>query len=387
MNLLVVGGTGVLSTAVVQEALKKGINVSIINRGNRMERIPKGATFLKADVHEEQKVRNLVRGKHYDSVIDFICFNKEQLEYSVNLFKDFADQYVYISTTCVYNAEIPGIKTENSPKVLKSWPYSRNKWAGEEFIIDHAQKTGLKYTIVRPCVTYDNTRIPYGIMPPYGWHWTLAARIKANKPVVSIGGGQNKWNLMRVEDFAVGVVGLLGNPLALNQAFNICGDTAYTWNEVLEVVGKYVGKKPIIYEMPKEEYAKAYPEQAERLNGRTLDYVCSNEKIKNLIPNYGDTYSLEEGIFKTLKYYEEHNYEKGIDWEFDSRQDGIIFRDIKKQGGDVSKYNLRFIDYLGNATSKDKLAYRIGFSHNNLFILLIRLKKQLSRHLRHLIPK
>lgn len=378
-SLLVIGGTGVLSTAVVQEALNQSIEVTIINRGNRMERIPKGSILLKADVRDEAKVRGLIGSKHYDSVIDFICYNKQQLEYSVNLFKDVADQYVFISTTCVYNAEIPGIKTEESAKVLKSWSYSVNKWKCEEFLANYSKENGLRYTIVRPCVTYDFTRIPYGIMPSFGYHWMLAERIKAGKPIIIWDGGKTKWNLMRVEDFAVGVVGLLGKPETIGNAYNVCGDEAYSWNQVLKVVADYVGKEAVTYNMKSEDFRKAFPEMSEEISGRALDYVCSNEKLKKVVPNYGNTYNLEQGVRKTLDYYCNHSYEKGMDYSFDGRIDGIIYRDIKKNKCTFKNSRLEFVDYLGNATLHDRINYRLSFIHNRylskLYHLILLLKK------------
>ena len=379
MKLLVIGGTGVLSTAVVQEALNQKIEVSIINRGNRMERIPNGAILLKADVHDEQKVKELIADKHFDSVIDFICYNKGQLLYSVNLFKDIADQYIFISTTCVYNAEIPGIKDENFPKVLKSWSYSVNKWACEEFLDKYSKKNNLKYTIVRPCVTYDFTRIPYGMMPDFGYHWMLAERIKAGKPIITWDGGNTRWNMMRVEDFAVGVVGLLGKAETIGEAYNVCGDEAYSWNMVLQVVSKYVGKEVITYDMTSKELRLVFPEMSEEMSGRSLDYMCSNSKIKRIEPDYGNTYNLEDGVNLTLDYYCKHNYELGIDYSFDGKMDRIIYRDIKKNGGDTSRYKLEFVDYLDNATKKDRLRYKLSFNKNVLilhfFHFLSRIKK------------
>ena len=50
--------------------------------------------------------------------------------------------------------------------------------------------------------------------------------------------------MMRVEDFAVGVVGLIGNPMAYNEAFNICGDETPSFNEVLECLSELIGASP-----------------------------------------------------------------------------------------------------------------------------------------------
>ena len=76
MKLLVIGGTGVLSTAVVAEALRKGVEVTMINRGHRMDRIPEGVRFIKADCRDIQTIETALNGSSFDAVIDFICYDK-----------------------------------------------------------------------------------------------------------------------------------------------------------------------------------------------------------------------------------------------------------------------------------------------------------------------
>ena len=88
MKLLVVGGTGVLSTAVVQEALNKGLEVSVINRGNRKHLIPEGVELIQADVRNTEFIQSVLAGKRFDAVIDFICYNQEQIAHSLDLFKE-----------------------------------------------------------------------------------------------------------------------------------------------------------------------------------------------------------------------------------------------------------------------------------------------------------
>ena len=57
MNILVVGGTGVISYAVVQEAVKKRIHVTCINRGKSKKQIlsPEVEVFI-TDYHDEKKM-------------------------------------------------------------------------------------------------------------------------------------------------------------------------------------------------------------------------------------------------------------------------------------------------------------------------------------------
>lgn len=358
MNVLIIGGTGVLSSAVTAEAQKKGIVVTMINRGRRP--IPNGVELIKADMNDHKKIMEKLAGRQFDAVMDFLCYTDEATKKSVELYSKYAKQYFFISSCAVYDtASLNGqTAVEDSKKVLSIWNYSVNKWKSEELLMSLFKGKDIKYTIIRPSVTYGDTRIPYGISPIYGYHWTLCARILAGKPIIRWNGGINRCNIMRVEDFAVGVVGLIGNPKAYNEAFNICGDEAPTWNEVLAVLGGLLGKDVITVDIASEFYAKKLPERAgEILGGRSIDTINSNIKIKKTVTEFKQTLSLKEGIEKTLEAYKSQNYQYGIDWAFDGNTDRIIKAWCKERGIDVGKYNIDFVDYLGNATEKEKRIY------------------------------
>ncbi len=370
MNLLIIGGTGVLSTAVVNEALTKDIAVTMVNRGNRPDRIPSGVELIKADVRDSEKLKSLLKERHFDAVIDFICYTKEQISNSIEAFGNVADQYIFISSSCVYDTSIPGSKSEDAPKGFKDWNYSTDKWDCEQYLADKAAELGILYTIVRPCITYDDTRIPYGIMPPYGYHWTLAARILSGKPVITWDGGTARWNMMRVEDFAVGIVGLTGNPKAYGEAFNICGDEAASWNEVLDTLGQILGKEVKIVDVSSKALKAYCPGREGEISARALDAVIDNNKIKQAVPEFRQIISLEDGIRKTVEAYKRQNYQKGIDWRFDAETDGIIRKWCKEKHIKMPG-NLRFIDYLGNASLKDRAAYYFTLYKDSLFVRII----------------
>lgn len=354
-SVLLVGGTGVLSSAVVAEALRKAMDVTIVTRGTR--RIPEGVHSIVCDKDNHEKLAQLLES-HYDAVIDFLCYSEEELVKSFTFFSNYTDQYFFISSCAVYDSRI-GLCDEDSKKVLPMWWYSVQKWDAEQKLAELASKTNCNYTVIRPAVTYGNTRIPYGIYPQYGYHWTLCARILAGKPIITWNNGVNRCNMMRVEDFAVGVVGLIGNEKAYNEAFNICGDETPSWSEVLTIVEEYLQKKAIRVDVTSEFYAEQLPNRAgEILGGRSIDSFNSNAKIKLVVPEFKQNISIKEGIFRTIDAYKAQNYQLGIDWAFDAETDRIIETWCKQKGISTKDMNLGFVDYLGNGTLEDKIVYK-----------------------------
>ena len=67
-------------------------------------------------------------------------------------------QYFFISSCAVYNTRLGEVCHEDSPKVLPVWSYSVNKWASEQHLMKLLEGSDVHYTIIRPCVTYGNTR-------------------------------------------------------------------------------------------------------------------------------------------------------------------------------------------------------------------------------------
>jgi nucleoside-diphosphate-sugar epimerase len=365
MKLLLVGGTGVLSTAITQEALKKNIEIYMINRGNHMNLIPQEVHLLKTDINNKDTINSLLQNLYFDVVIDFICYTEKELEYSFNLFKNKARQYVFISSCEVYDKRNDWCD-EEAPKVNAVWKYSIDKYKCEQLLIKLAYKNGVNYTIVRPAVTYGNTRIPYGIVPPYGCHWTIVERILNGKPIITWNKGENFYNITYVDDFAVGVVGLLGNEKAFNEAFNVVGDEIPTWKEVLDTLSELLNKNVKTFDISSEYYAKEVPsKKGEILGGRAVSVKISNQKLKSIVSEFKQNTTLKEGIKRTLDYYKSHNYIYGIDYVFDADTDRIITKHAKKNNISTENFNLYFIDYLKESKFKNKYTYILNYNKDH----------------------
>ena len=376
MKLLVIGGTGVLSTAVVAEALRKGVEVTMINRGKRMDRIPQNITFIKSDCRDTETIEKALSGCSFDAVIDFICYDKKQVEHSLNLFSKYVNQYFFISSAAVLDTRVQGVLDEGSPKVLPSWDYSVQKWDAELFVQDTCTQRGIHYTIIRPAITYDDTRIPYGFSPRYGYHWTLVERAKAGKPLVTWNNGANRCNIMRVEDFAVGVVGLVANEKAYDEAFIICGDEAPSFIDVVHSLEKVSRCVFPTIDIDLVFIESTLPGRKGEMEGRSHDMVLSNAKIKAVVPDFKQSITLDEGIKKTVTSYQNYNYHKGIDWVYDAQSDYLIKKWCQKNKIDRKPFHLGFLNYLGTASLKDKMLYlSIYFQDFALMKLAKRVKK------------
>lgn len=365
-NILIVGGTGVLSYAIVNEAVKQGMSVTCINRGKSKEQeIPPNVNVIHADYRNSAQIERVLEGYYYDAIIDVLCYTEKDIDYSISLFKDKCSQYIFMSSCAVYNKRGGDfVCDEESELINPLWDYSINKVKCEQRLIFLASKHKFNYTIIRPAITYGNTRIPYGITPPYGYHGTLIQRIMNHKPILLWDEGQTYTTITRVEDFAIGVVGILGNEKSYGQSYNIVGDEKIKWIEVLQLLGTLLHKEIKLFNVSKEILAKEMPHRkGEILGGRGINLLIDNSKIKSVVPGMGTHIPLKEGLKMTVDYYMNHNYLKGIDYSFDGNWDRIIMKYDKNR-----IYKLSFVDYLKKNSIYDKVSYFEGKYSTNMFV-------------------
>ena len=66
----------------------------------------------------------------------------------------------------------------------------------------------------------------------------MVDRIARGAEIPVHGDGTSLWTLTHAEDFAQGLVGLLGNTAAIGEVFHITGDDVLTWDQIYTVVAR-----------------------------------------------------------------------------------------------------------------------------------------------------
>ncbi|MGH3387414.1 MAG: NAD-dependent epimerase/dehydratase family protein, partial [Actinomadura sp.] len=216
-SVLFIGGTGVISSACAAAAVRAGMDVTVLNRGESTARpAPEGTELLRADIRDADSVRRAVRDRRFDVVADFLMFTEEHARTAVELFAGRTGQFVFISSASAY--QTPPLRwpiVESTPLRNPFWQYSRDKIACERLLTDAYRATGFPVTIVRPSHTYDRTHVPLTA------GWTDVDRMRRGRPVVVHGDGTSLWTLTHHTDFAAAFTGLLDNPLAVGDGFHI----------------------------------------------------------------------------------------------------------------------------------------------------------------------
>ena len=80
LRVLFIGGSGVISSACSRAAVDSGIELSVLNRGRSTVRpLPLGVRMLRADIREPGSVRDEIRNREFDAVVDWVAFTPEHV--------------------------------------------------------------------------------------------------------------------------------------------------------------------------------------------------------------------------------------------------------------------------------------------------------------------
>jgi nucleoside-diphosphate-sugar epimerase len=325
MRVLFIGGTGIISTACTRLAVERGMDVTLLTRGQHTADLPSGVHILTADIDDPAAAARAIGHATFDAVVDWIAFTPAHVARDLELFRKRTKQYVFISSASAYQKP-PGNFwiTESTPLANPYWQYSRDKIACEEFLTKAYREEGFPATIVRPSLTYGETQIPLAIN---SWpkSYTVVDRMRLGKNVIVPGDGTSLWVITHNSDFAKGLVGLLGHRQAIGDAFHITSDEAMSWNQYYQQTAEAAGVEAKLIHIPSDFLATCYPEKLGSLLGdKSLSVFFDNSKIKRYVPGYCATTPFSEGIRRTVAWFDANPARKVIDDEANARWDKLI---------------------------------------------------------------
>lgn len=323
MKILFIGGSGVISRAVAERTLAAGHELWLLNRGQH--RAVAGARSLTADVADLDAMRAALRGHAWDVVVDWIVFAPPDLRRDLELFRQSAAQYIFISSASAYQKPPDHyLITESTPRANPHWEYSRLKIACEEALEAAHRTTGFPGVIVRPSLTYGEDQIPL-VLNAWKQPWTAVDRMRRGAPVIIPGDGTSLWTITHNTDFAQGLVGLFGNPATHGQAFHITSDEVLTWNRIFQETAQAAGvAAPRFVHIPSDFLISCVPAvEGTLLGDKAVSAVFDNSKIKRFVPGFQAKVPFAEGIRRTIAWFDADPARRQIDPETNARYDRL----------------------------------------------------------------
>ncbi len=304
--VLYIGGTGTISAACVRRSVAAGMTVYVLNRGRNAKHrsLPESVIQFQADISDQASVLQAIGDLEFGAVVNFLSYNAQDAAAAVAMFRGRTHQYIHISTASLYRKptlQWPIVESNLRQNAYVS--YSREKIAAEDELMRAHIADGFPVTVVRPSHTYDAAQ------PPIPGDWTVIDRIARGAEVVVPGDGTSLWTLTHADDFAQGLVGLIGNPRAIGEAFHITSDDVYTWDQIIAIVGAAVGVAPKTVHVTSEHILTAAPDWSwsELIIGDLAhSAVFDNTKIRRYVPGFAPHQTFHSAALDVVRWRAEH---------------------------------------------------------------------------------
>ncbi len=303
MNVsLVTGGAGFIGAHVVNELIKQGHKVIVLDdlSGGFEDNLNKDALFIHGSITDYQLLSDLFTKYKFDYVYHLAAYAAEGLSHfikrfnytnnligSVNLINESVKHkikcFVFTSSIAVYGALEPPMTEDMQP--VPEDPYGIAKYAVEMDLKVTHEMFGLNYIIFRPHNVYgeyqnlgDRYRNVVGI---------FMNQLMQNKPLTIFGDGSQTRAFSYIGDVAPTIANSVNTPQAYNQVFNVGADQNYSVNELANAVMEAIEiKGEIRYLQARNEVQHAHAEHAKAQKTFSIN----------------TTTSLKEGLAKMAKW-------------------------------------------------------------------------------------
>jgi nucleoside-diphosphate-sugar epimerase len=263
MKLLIIGGTGLISTGITRFLLERGDDVMLYNRGVTHADIPQGARAITGNRKDFAAFeRQLHAAGAFDCVIDMVCFEPDEATSLIRAVAGRAGHLIFCSTVDVYSkpaARYP-IREDAPRRPDPIFPYAYNKAICENLLLEAEARGDFPLTIIRPAYTYGEGR---GLLHTFRGRTSVLDRIRKGLPIVVHGDGQSLWASCHRDDVAHAFVNAAANPVAFGRQYHTAGEEWLTWNQYFAGIAEAMGvPTPELVHIPTDLLKEALPEQA-----------------------------------------------------------------------------------------------------------------------------
>ena len=321
MKILILGGTGVISRQIVKQAVQRGDQVTIFNRGTRSLPECKGAKVILGD-RKAADFREKVGGERYDVVIDMICFDQADAQQTLEVFGGQAGQIIVTSSIAAYDRPYHSYPIREEAETLRETPdfaYGYKKARMDQYLQSQMGVCPAPITVIRPSLTFGPGAANFGILRQ---NRNVVRRIREGKPVVMVGEGVIPWSFTFASDLAQAFLLACGNPATYNECFHVTNPQVVMWEDLYRAVGRAVGKEPQMVYVSTHLLRGFLPTVCEHLNFEKVHFsVFSIEKFQKAVPDYHPTVGLDQGVRELIDWWEQVDFP--YDQERDALEDGV----------------------------------------------------------------
>lgn len=331
MNVLIIGGTGFISTSLTRQLLYSGHNVTVFTRGETRSRI-KAEGRLKFEYgnrRDERILKGLAAKNTFDAVYDMIAYHPKDSALAASTFRGKTGRFIHCSTISVYmvSNEVQCPVTEDQDKGRLMEYFEQNPF-GMEYGIRKRECEDVLWKL------HDEKLLPVSMLRPtyvsgpfdeamrdYFW----IERIIDGGPLLIPGSGDHAFQNVYVEDVAGAFCSMLKSDKTIGQAYNVAAEEIFSLNAYLRKLGMILGYTPELVSVDQEVFDRL--PFSRNPNGDVFPYnvrrtaIFSLDKIKK-DTDYRST-PFSEWMKKTADWF--INEYKGHSNGYDKRGEELRF--------------------------------------------------------------
>ncbi len=327
MNILILGGTGFISSRLAQLLVASGEHVTIFTRGKSAHSLApdKKLEVLHGDRRNEVSLRNALGQRTFDVVYDMIAYEPEESATAVKLFRGKVGRFIHCSTISVYmvshELQCPITEDQDQAPPMEFWPrnpfgmeYGIKKRQCEAVIWQAHDEKLFPVTVLRPTFVS-------GPHDPSRRDFFWIERILEGKPLLIPGSGDFAFQQVYVEDVARAFAKLPLFSASMGKAYNVAADEIFSLNDYLKALCRLLDRDPGFCHVPQEIFDRlsfsAHPHGDVFPFNTRRTAIFSLDKIKNEVLYHSTPFKewMPMTISWFLKNYRGHSngYERRAD--------------------------------------------------------------------------
>ena len=320
MNVLIIGGTGLISTGITRQAVAAGHDVTVFTRGKTEADLPESVDRVTGDRTDRDALERARDALSLGCVIDMVGFDPTDVETAVDVFAGHVDQYVFCSTVDVYHRPVETMpireRAAREPPVSE---YGADKAACEDRLFDAYRSEGFPATIIRPWHTYGEGG---GLIDTLSSE-AYVDRLRKGKPILVHGDGTSVWGPCHRDDVAAAFVAAIGNHEAVGEAYHVTATDPMTWNQYhRRAAAALDAPEPDLVHVPTDALRAAVPDRVSPLVDHfRFSTVFDTGKAERDL-GFRQTVSWEAGVRRTVARLEADD--AIADWDADPTYDGVV---------------------------------------------------------------
>jgi nucleoside-diphosphate-sugar epimerase len=322
MPSLVIGGTRNLGPSIVRALLDRGHQVSVLNRGQTADDLPREVERLRADRSDRNQLKQALGRSEFDLVVDTTLYNGPDAEAVAELLGGRVGRYVFLSTGQVYlirvglqrpfrepdyEGPVRSSPPESDVSDYQNWLYGFEKRAAEDVFARAWTERRFPFTSLRLPIV-NSERDHYHRL--YGYF----LRIKDGGPVLIPEDEGLPLRHVYGEDVAQAIVRVLSldgaqekhagieDQAGRGQAFNISQEETVSLQQFLERLAEIMSSRVQLVRLPRAKLEReGLLPACSRFSGKWMSSLDNQRSKKELGMVYT---SLETYLSRLVGHFE-----------------------------------------------------------------------------------